>query len=108
MAKENRGLGKAALEVAVEAFGSSIGATIPLNFVNHVAERLNKINQSSENLEQLESEVARQEIISEAQAKVFQEVAIADRIMRANEVEIEEYYDTQGDGAAGVHIRNQI
>ncbi|MED4802625.1 hypothetical protein [Bacillus atrophaeus] len=104
MEQNKKTMGKAALEVAATAIGM-VGATYTADFVMHVAARLNEINQSSENLEELESEVARQEVISEAQAKVFQEIAIADRIMRANEVEIEEYYDTQGDGAAGVQYK---
>lgn len=56
-------------------------------------------------LESLEQEAARQEIehrITESQARVAQELAIARRIENANEVEIEEFYDVSGDGNLGL------
>lgn len=39
--------------------------------------------------------------MAERQAKVAQEVAIARRIEMAEEVEIEEFYDTSGEGNVG-------
>lgn len=53
----------------------------------------------------LENEARIQEIenrISEFQARVAQELAIARRIENAAEVEIEEFYDTTGSGGVGV------
>ncbi|SFJ43758.1 hypothetical protein SAMN04487936_102169 [Halobacillus dabanensis] len=41
----------------------------------------------------------------EYQAKVAQEVAIANRIESATEVEIEEYYGKSGDGTVGVSAK---
>ena len=40
--------------------------------------------------------------MAEAQARVAQELAIAKRIEMATEVEIEEFYDIQGEGSLGV------
>jgi hypothetical protein len=40
----------------------------------------------------------------EAQAKVAQEMAIASRIERASEVQIEEFYDYSGDGKVGINM----
>ncbi len=60
---------------------------------------------SAQRLEQLKEEAAKQEIMmdfQQHQAKVAQELAIAERISRAAEVEIEEYYDLSGSAEAGV------
>jgi hypothetical protein len=62
---------------------------------------------SSKNLESLREEAAKQQIkmdFSQHQARVAQELAIAKRIENATEVEIEEYYDNSGKGAAGLSI----
>lgn len=40
--------------------------------------------------------------MAEAQARVAQELALASRIETAEEVEMEEYYDTSGEGSLGV------
>lgn len=56
-------------------------------------------------LPEIRQEEAKQEItmrMASHQAKVAQELAIADRIRKASKVEIEEFYDTQGKGAVGV------
>ncbi|MBT2755887.1 hypothetical protein J7E71_07990 [Mesobacillus foraminis] len=56
-------------------------------------------------LSKLENEARLQEIenrISEYQARVAQELAIAKRIETAAEVEIEEFYDTAGSGGVGL------
>lgn len=53
----------------------------------------------------MQQEAAKQEIslkMAELQARVAQEVAIARRIDTAEEVSIEEYYDTSGKGGIGV------
>lgn len=55
-------------------------------------------------IEKLQEEAAIQEIenrITEFQARVAQELAIARRIENALEVEIEEFYDSSGDGSLG-------
>lgn len=54
---------------------------------------------------ELNEEAVRSEIKAKAfmaQAKVEQELAISRRIESAEEVEIEEYYDYSGKGAAGI------
>lgn len=59
----------------------------------------------SGSIQQISDEVTRQELtlrITEAQARVAQEVAIARRIDNAEEVEIEEFYDAAGEGGVGL------
>ena len=59
---------------------------------------------ASDDLEALRMLEARQEVemrMAERQAKVAQELAIADRIRTAVEVEIEEFYDVSGEAALG-------
>ncbi|WP_285261469.1 hypothetical protein [Halopseudomonas bauzanensis] len=59
----------------------------------------------SRGIAELELEAAKQKIIMEFQAhqaRVSQEVAIAERISTSNEVEITEYYDASGKGHAGL------
>ncbi|MGO2074753.1 MAG: hypothetical protein ACTH3B_06210 [Pseudoalteromonas sp.] len=56
---------------------------------------------------ELKKEEALQEIsmrMAERQAKVAQELAIADRIKDAEEVSIEEYYDNSLEGSAGIGV----
>lgn len=58
-------------------------------------------------IEDLEEEVSRQEVInkiSAVQAKALQELAIARRIDTALEVEIEEFYEGNGEGGVGVTL----
>lgn len=70
------------------------------------------INKSKEvvntgTIDELEEEAIRQELssrISESQAKIEQELAISKRIEYAEEVEIEEYYDINGEGDIGLGI----
>ena len=60
---------------------------------------------SSASTNQLEELALRQEIearVLKEQARIEQELAIARRIDNAEEVEIEEYYDTSGEGALGL------
>lgn len=57
------------------------------------------------NIEALKDEAMRQEIslkMAREQARVSQEIAIARRIDTAEEVSIEEYYDTSGEGGIGL------
>ena len=54
---------------------------------------------------ELELEAAKQKVVMEFQAhqaRVSQEVAIAERISTSSEVEITEYYDASGKGHAGL------
>lgn len=56
-------------------------------------------------VETLETEARKQQIVMDFQAhqaRVAQEICIAQRIASSLEVEIEEYYDTSGKGSAGV------
>lgn len=86
-------------------FGNlAIDATVVI-----ATELIRSINKSKTVAEQeditlLENEARLQEIenrISEYQARVAQELAIAKRIETAAEVEIEEFYDTTGSGGVG-------
>jgi hypothetical protein len=61
----------------------------------------------SGDLEELRIEEAKQEVsmrMAERQARVAQELAIAERIRDADEVAIEEYYDTSIEGGATVGV----
>lgn len=63
-----------------------------------------------ESLEQMEENANKQEIsdrLSESRARVLQELAIARRIETADEVEIEEYFDSLGEGNVGVTAKDQ-
>lgn len=62
----------------------------------------------STDLSELRKEEARQEFemrMAERQAKAYQEIAIAERIRLAEEVEIEEYYDLSAEGNAGLTVK---
>ena len=62
---------------------------------------------SNKGLSELEEEVAKQSlkmVVAQHQARVAQELAIAKRIENAEEVEIEEFYDTSGKGNIGVTL----
>ncbi|MEA4831552.1 hypothetical protein SDC9_128840 [bioreactor metagenome] len=62
------------------------------------------------NLDDIKQEALKQEILlkmAECQAKVAQEVAIARRIDTAEEVIIEEYFDTTGAGDLGVKLEGE-
>ncbi|CAM3934991.1 hypothetical protein [Bacillus paramycoides] len=68
---------------------------------------VNKTNNLQENgtIEQLKEESLKQEYVnqmSESQARVSQELAIAQRISTAEEVEIEEFYEGNRSGGVGV------
>lgn len=59
----------------------------------------------SKGVAELELEVAKQKIVMEFQAhqaRLSQEIAIAERISTSQEVEITEYYDISGKGQAGI------
>ncbi len=60
---------------------------------------------SDQGLEKLTEEVAKQNLkmqFEQQQARIAQEVAIANRIANAQEVEIEEFYDASGKGHLGL------
>lgn len=62
---------------------------------------------SDEGLGELREEAAKQRIkmdLSQHQARIAQELAIAKRIENAAEVEIEEYYDNSGKGFGGITV----
>lgn len=86
-----------------------------LNVVSPLLGRLMEITTSSTNksnqvatsgtLDELRVEAERQDItmrMTERQAKVAQELALARRIETAEEVEMEEFYDISGSGNAGI------
>lgn len=63
------------------------------------------INMKDHTTDELKESVKRSELesfILQSRAKVEQELSIASRIMCADEVEIEEYYDINGKGSVGV------
>ncbi|MCG5105038.1 hypothetical protein [Oceanobacillus alkalisoli] len=75
--------------------------------VQELAKSIKKSSSITEqgDLSKLENEARLQEIenrISEYQARVAQELAIAKRIETAAEVEIEEFYDNSGSGGVGL------
>lgn len=77
--------------------------------IDTMMKSVNKSNSVAEtgDIDQLQIEARMQEIeskIAEFQAKVAQELAIAKRIENAAEVEIEEFYDTEGSGGVGLQL----
>ena len=81
----------------------------PLGFlIEKISESTaNSTNDSNKNqsIEDLQLSARKQELqmqMAEAQAKVAQEIAKAKRIELAEEVEIEEFYDTSGEGNLGL------
>lgn len=70
----------------------------------------NKAKELKENgtIDQLSEEVKKQDLyyqMMEYQAKLAQELAISQRIATADEVEIEEYYEGEGDGSLGLNAK---
>lgn len=64
----------------------------------------------SEGLASLEEEAKKQRIVMEFQAhqaRVAQELAIAERIASSHEVEIEEFYDGSGKGSLGLKTEGE-
>jgi hypothetical protein len=89
------------------------GASIANLIYEVTANSIKKSKEIAEegDLEKLQIEAARQEIesrIAEFQARVAQELAIARRIENALEVEIEEVYDSSGEGNLGVNIKEGV
>lgn len=78
--------------------------TLVAESVSKTIEKSTAVSQKGD-IDELEKEERIQEIenrISEYQARVAQELAIARRIENAAEVEIEEFYDTTGTGGVGL------
>ncbi|MWV13477.1 hypothetical protein F3I62_15340 [Pseudomonas sp. R-28-1W-6] len=64
----------------------------------------------NKSLESLEAEARKQQIVMDFQAhqaRVAQEISIAQRIASSEEVEIEEYYDTSGKANAGLKAEKE-
>ena len=105
---------KEILEGTIEVSKSILRYTNPLTWLvvdtaEKVIKRSNTVADSG-NLEDIKQEALRQEIslkMSEYQAKVAQEIAIARRIDTAEEVIIEEYYDTTREGGLGVKLEGE-
>ena len=107
MTKQNKPIGTTIefWEVALEATVSAMPFIGPSAATLLRAARDSKKASDSNDLITLSEELQRQEIelhIASIQAKVAQEMAIAQRIESAEEVEIEEYYEGTGEGTAGV------
>lgn len=86
---------------------NALGYTSPfLKYIVELAIGDTKYNvASNKNLTTLELDAKKQELniaLAEAQARVAQELAIARRIEVAEQVEIEEFYDLNGDANVGV------
>ena len=86
---------------------NALGYTSPfLKYIVELAIGDTKDNvASNKNLTTLELDAKKQELniaLAEAQARVAQELAIARRIEVAEQVEIEEFYDLNGDANLGV------
>lgn len=95
---------KVATKVALSTLpGSSLASLIYDATVSSIEN--SKRVASEGDISKLQEETTKQELenrISEFQARVAQELAIAKRIENAEEVEIEEFYDTSGEGGIGL------
>jgi hypothetical protein len=86
--------------------GFGLSSLIEKSAKNAITKSNNAVE--SGDIKKLQEEAAIQEIenrISEFQARVAQELAIARRIENAYEVEIEEFYDSSGDGSLGAQYK---
>lgn len=97
---------------ALDIAKNVIKYTSPITFLLMEAteKAIKKTNSISEqgNFEEIQNESLKQELLSkiaEDQAKVAQELAIARRIDTAEEVTIEEFYDTDIEGSAGINAK---
>ncbi len=101
--KEKSGINywELALEAVVAAtpiIGPSAAALIRASNESKRASESNDINVLTDEAERQKVEI----LMAEMQARVAQEMAIAQRIQSAHEVEIEEYYEGAGEGNAGI------
>ncbi len=98
----NKRISDIASEVAYEMFVPSY-VKILRNALSDSQGDIDKAE--SKGVAELELEVKKQKIVMEFQthqARVSQEIAIAERISTSHEVEITEYYDVSGKGQAGI------
>ncbi|MCU6709378.1 hypothetical protein M6D81_11735 [Paenibacillus sp. J5C_2022] len=96
--------------VAMNAVSSVVpGASIASLLIDVASSNIRKSKEVADegDPEKLRIEEVRQSLecrIAEYQARVAQEVAIARRIETAYEVEIEEFYDANGEGKLGLNV----
>lgn len=98
----------------MDATGMLLGAVIKTNPTYSLIEKVGKHyfggaanpgTDGNQPLAELELEAKRQELamaMATSEAKAAQELAIAQRILQADEVEIQEFYDVSGEGVAGL------
>lgn len=70
-------------------------------------EKVQNLTENNAPIQELRNEAGRQEILAqmaESQARVSQELAIAQRINTAEQVEIEEFYDVSGKGGLTANV----
>ena len=94
-----------ALEAVVAAtplIGPSVAAIVRASNDSKRASETNDLQVLTEEAERQRVELQ----MAEMQAKVAQEMAIAQRIQSAAEVEIEEYYEGTGEGNAGITAKD--
>lgn len=92
-------------EVALEAVVAATPIIGPSAAALLRASNESKKASETNDLKVLNDEAERQRVellMAEMQARVAQEMAIAQRIQSAHEVEIEEYYEGTGEGKAGL------
>lgn len=97
-------------------FSAVEAASIALNPTGYLIRKIasnvteEPANAKTSKLEELRIEAERQALemkMAEAKARVAQELALAQRIETAEEVEMEEFYETAADGKAGVGIQGE-
>ncbi|MBD3341777.1 MAG: hypothetical protein GF353_21920 [Candidatus Lokiarchaeota archaeon] len=94
-------------EMALEAVVAATPVIGPPAAAILRASKGSKKASESNDLQKLAEEASRQRLelqMAEMQARVAQEMAIAQRIQTAQEVEIEEYYEGTREGNAGVNL----
>lgn len=97
-----------------EVSKSALKFTSPLTWLvvdttEKIIEKFSNVTNKGD-IEEMRQEALRQEIslkMLEAQAKVAQEISIARRIDTAEEVIIEEFYDTSGEGGIGISLKGE-
>ncbi|NTI16100.1 hypothetical protein G6L29_10680 [Agrobacterium rhizogenes] len=109
MAKGSKALETTAeiLAVAAKAMAISIvpGAEILVKAIENSSKEIDAA--SGRGIDDLRQEIAKQELrlgFDMQQARIAQELAIANRIMNAETVEIEEFYDKSGSAQAGLGL----
>ena len=100
---------------ALDVMKKVVKYTTPLGFMAFTAAELasqkSKAIIESGDIDEMALEAKRKRLeleILEGDAKIAQELAIAQRIEHAEEVTIEEYYDASGDGSLGVSLQGEV